>query len=192
MTDSMSGSNRRRWLRKAIPAGIAVLLAAGVTAGPALAATAAASPAGLTTSLVAPTGHYRAGTVRLHLVDPARIDPTSPSHGIREIMVQVWYPAAGTRGFPTAPYLTPLAAAHFLASKQPAARHRAAADHRARRRAGGSPARPVPGRALLPRRGRPTAASTPGWWKTWSATATSWSRWTTRTSPRRWSSRVAG
>jgi predicted dienelactone hydrolase len=116
MTDSMSGSNGRRWLRKAIPAGIAVLLAAGVTAGPALGATAAATPTGPTTSLRAPTGHYRAGTVRLHLVDPARIDPTSPSHGLREIMVQIWYPATGTRGFPSTPYLTPLAAAHFLAS----------------------------------------------------------------------------
>jgi predicted dienelactone hydrolase len=31
-------------------------------------------------------------------------------------MVQIWYPAAGTRGFPSTPYLAPLAAAHFLAS----------------------------------------------------------------------------
>ena len=113
MTESPSGSNGRRWLRKAIPVGMAVLLGAGVTAGPALAATA---PAGPTTSLPAPTGHYRAGTVRLHLVDPNRIDPTSPSHAIRELMVQVWYPATGTRGFPPTPYLTPLAAAHFLTS----------------------------------------------------------------------------
>jgi predicted dienelactone hydrolase len=116
MTDSMPGPNGRRWLRKAIPVGVAVLLAAGVTAGPALAATAPAIPAGPVTSLVAPTGHYRAGTVRLHLVDPARIDPTSPTHGIRELMVEIWYPAVGTRGFPATPYLTPLAAAHFLTS----------------------------------------------------------------------------
>jgi predicted dienelactone hydrolase len=116
MTDSMSGSNGRRWLRKAIPVGVAVLLAVGVTASPALGATAPATPTGLTTSLPAPTGHYRAGTVRLHLVDPTRIDPTSPSHGIREIMVQIWYPATGTRDFPSTPYLTPLAAAHFMAS----------------------------------------------------------------------------
>ena len=116
MTDSMSGSSRRRWLRRAIPTGAAVLLAAGLTTDPALGATAPATPAGPVTSLVAPTGHHRAGTVRLHLVDPTRIDPTSPTHGIRELMVQIWYPATDTRGFPSTPYLTPLAAAHFLAS----------------------------------------------------------------------------
>jgi predicted dienelactone hydrolase len=116
MADSMSGSNGRRWLRKAIPAGVAALLAVGVTAGPALAATTPATLAGPATSLPSPTGHYRAGTVRLHLVDPARIDPTSPSHGFREIMVQVWYPATGTRDFPSTPYMPPLAAARFLAS----------------------------------------------------------------------------
>jgi len=33
MTDSMPRSAGRRWLRKVTPAGIAVLLAAGVTAG---------------------------------------------------------------------------------------------------------------------------------------------------------------
>jgi predicted dienelactone hydrolase len=116
MTDPMPGSNRRRWLRTAIPAVMAVLLAAGVTAGPALGATAAATPAGPAASLPAPTGHYRAGTVRLHLVDPTRIDQTSPTHGLRELEVEAWYPAAGTHGFPSTPYLTPLAAAHFLAS----------------------------------------------------------------------------
>src|SRR6266481_6171171 len=115
MTDSMPGPNGRRWLRKAIPACVAVLFAVGVTAGPALAATPAAAPAGLTTSLVAPTGPYRAGTVRLHLVDPARIDPTSPADGLRELMAEIWYPAAVPRGFPATPYLPPLAAAHFLA-----------------------------------------------------------------------------
>jgi predicted dienelactone hydrolase len=116
MSDSMSGSNGRRWLRKAIPVAVTVLAAAGVMASPALGATAPATSPAPATSLPAPTGHYRAGTVRLHLVDPTRIDPTSPSHGTREIMVQVWYPATGTRGFPPTPYLTPLAAVHFLAS----------------------------------------------------------------------------
>ena len=83
MTDSMPGPNGHQWLRKAIPAGIAVLFAVGVTAGPALAATPAAAPAGPVTSLVAPTGHYQAGTAWLDLLDPTRIDPTSPTHGHR-------------------------------------------------------------------------------------------------------------
>jgi hypothetical protein len=116
MTDALSGSKRLRWMRMAIPAGIAVLFTAGVTGGPAMGATAQATPAVPTVSLLAPTGHYRAGNVRLHLVDPTRIDPTSPTHGLRELEVEVWYPAARTRGFPPTPYLTPLAAAHFLAS----------------------------------------------------------------------------
>jgi len=118
MTDSTSRPSGRGWLRKAIPLGTAVLLAVGTTAGAALAATATApaAPTGPTTSLPAPTGHHQAGTVRLHLVDPTRIDPTSPTPGPRELMVQVWYPATDTRGFPPTPYLTPLAAAHFLAS----------------------------------------------------------------------------
>jgi predicted dienelactone hydrolase len=91
------------------------VLLAGVTAGPALGATTPAAPGVPTTSLFAPTGHFRAGTVRLHLVDPSRIDPTSPTGGFRELEVQVWYPAADTRDFPSAPWLTPLAAANFLA-----------------------------------------------------------------------------
>ncbi len=118
MTDWISGSNRRRWLRTAIPAGVAVLFAIGVTAGPALGATAAApsaTPAGPVTSLVAPAGHYHAGSVRLDLVDPARIDPTSPAHGLREVEAEMWYPAASTRSFPPTPYLPPLAAKYFLA-----------------------------------------------------------------------------
>jgi predicted dienelactone hydrolase len=120
MSESTPGPNAGAWLRKAGPLGMAVLLATGVTAGPALAAAAATPPAassGPTTSLFAPTGHVRAGTVRLHLVDPTRIDPTSPDHGLREIMVQVWYPATDTRDYPPTPYLTPLAAAHLLASR---------------------------------------------------------------------------
>ena len=44
MADPMSGSNRRRWLRAAVPAGMAVLAAADVTAVPALGATAPATP----------------------------------------------------------------------------------------------------------------------------------------------------
>ena len=118
MTDSTSRSDGRGWVRRAVPVGTAVVLAVGLTAGSAFGATAAAppTPTGPTTSLPPVTGHDRAGTVRLHLVDHDRIDPTSPDHGYRELMVQVWYPASDTRGFPTAPYMPSLAAAHFLAS----------------------------------------------------------------------------
>jgi dienelactone hydrolase len=116
MSDPTSRSAGRRWLRRAVPIGLAVQLALGVTAGAALAAPASATPAAPTTHLVPPTGHHRVGTVRLHLVDPTRIDPTSPTHAIRELMVQVWYPATDTRGFPSAPYMPALAAAHFLAA----------------------------------------------------------------------------
>ena len=119
MTDSTSDTRGRGRLCNAIALSVAVLLTVGATAGPALAATAPATratPAGLATSLVAPTGHYRAGTVRLHLVDPSRIDPTSPTGGVRELMVQLWYPATDTRRYPPTPYMPPLAAAHFLAS----------------------------------------------------------------------------
>ena len=112
----MSESNRRRWLRTVIPAGVAALFAAGVTAGPALGATAPTSPAKLVTSLVPPTGHYQAGTAWLDLVDPTRTDPLSSDHEHRELSVRVWYPAASIRGFPSTPWLPPLAAAHFLAS----------------------------------------------------------------------------
>jgi predicted dienelactone hydrolase len=114
MTDPMSGAIRRRWPGRAIAAGVAALFTAGVTAGPALGATAPAPPAAPTVSLVAPTGHDQAGTVRLDLIDPTRIDPTSPTHALRELEVQVWYPAADTRAFPPTPYMPALAAEHFL------------------------------------------------------------------------------
>ncbi len=115
MTDPTSRSAGRRWLRKAIPISLAALLALGVTAGTALAAP-PATQIGPATHLVPPTGRHDVGTVRLHLVDATRIDPTSPTHAVREIMVQVWYPATEADRFPSAPYLPPLAAAHFLAA----------------------------------------------------------------------------
>jgi len=53
-----------------------------------------------------PTGTHRTGTAILHLVDASRGDPVSKRpHRQREIMVQVWYPAAVTEGQKTAPYI---------------------------------------------------------------------------------------
>ena len=64
-------------------------------------------------TLPEPTGPDRIGTVSLHLVDPTRTDPWLPSHPTREIMVQIWYPAASTTGHPSAPWLSPGAVPHF-------------------------------------------------------------------------------
>ena len=64
-------------------------------------------------TLPEPTGPDRIGTVSLHLVDEARTDPWLPSHPAREIMVQIWYPATTTTGYPSAPWLSPGAVAHF-------------------------------------------------------------------------------
>lgn len=96
MSDPTPEMRGRPRLRNAIPLSVAVLLALGVAAGPALAAAAPATTTAassvLRTSLSPPAGPFRAGTVRLHLVDPTRIDPTSPTGGVRELMVQIWYP----------------------------------------------------------------------------------------------------
>ncbi|MGK5678267.1 alpha/beta hydrolase family protein [Actinoplanes sp. URMC 104] len=77
-----------------------------------------------------PTGSARLGTVSLHLVDTARTDPWVSTHPAREIMVQIWYPAKNTRGYPAAPWLSP-GAVPYLAEAQnlPAAAVRATTTH---------------------------------------------------------------
>ena len=52
--------------------------------------------------LPAPTGPYRVGTLTMHLVDRSRPDPLVPTKPVRELMVQLWYPATRTRGHPVA------------------------------------------------------------------------------------------
>jgi predicted dienelactone hydrolase len=79
-------------------------------------ASASATPAAPRFFLPEPTGPYPVGTVELHLVDPDRIDPFAPSPRVRELMVQVWYPATRVHGFPVAPWMTPLTAAQFAAN----------------------------------------------------------------------------
>jgi dienelactone hydrolase len=54
--------------------------------------------------LPAPPGPYPIGTQILHLVNDHPLDPSSAGHdGKRELMIQVWYPAASSRA-PLAPY----------------------------------------------------------------------------------------
>ncbi|MEU1669111.1 hypothetical protein ABZ547_37165 [Streptomyces sparsogenes] len=62
-----------------------------------------------------PGGPHQVGTQALSLLDPARPDPWQP-HRRRELMVQLWYPAAPCRedASPAARYLTPPVAAHVL------------------------------------------------------------------------------
>lgn len=104
------------WLRFALAAlcgavGVATwLVASGPAAwasGPAApSSTDAAMPAARIGSLQTPplTGRFPVGTMSLVLADRSRRDPSSPS-GVRELMVQFWYPARSTRGHAVAPYL---------------------------------------------------------------------------------------
>jgi predicted dienelactone hydrolase len=91
--------------RTALLSGVALPLAM-------LAARAAPATASLATrpprlTLPAPTGHLPAGTVSLHLVDPSRPDPWVPSERVRQLMIQIWYPAHAVGDYPRAPYMTP-------------------------------------------------------------------------------------
>jgi predicted dienelactone hydrolase len=88
----------------------ALALGLGVITGPDT-AVAATNPPRLT--LPPPTGPDQIGTVDLYLVDPTRTDPFVPSHPVRELMVQLWYPARDTAHHPAAPWLDPGAVPHF-------------------------------------------------------------------------------
>jgi dienelactone hydrolase len=79
---------------------------------------AGAEPAGdpvapIQLALPAPRGPYRLGTTTLHLLDTSRRDPLVPSRPVRELMVQLWYPARDVEAYPVAPWMTAGAAAEF-------------------------------------------------------------------------------
>ena len=75
------------------------LMAVAVALGPAL--TTRAQPP---RTLPSPGGPLAVGRVSVQLIDPTRIEPLSPNHGYRELMVDVWYPADPSAG-KTADYL---------------------------------------------------------------------------------------
>ncbi|MFI5958041.1 hypothetical protein [Cryptosporangium sp. NPDC051539] len=54
-----------------------------------------------------PSGRYDVGTVPLHLVDHSRLDPWVEGRHQREVMINVWYPARHTAGYPRASWLAP-------------------------------------------------------------------------------------
>lgn len=92
-------------------------LAAATLAAP---APARAEPMDIAAKLPAPTGPHRIGTVSTRVVDTSRHDPWVKSVPYRELMISVWYPAAGKRGgagsHRLAPYMTPGAAERWNAT----------------------------------------------------------------------------
>jgi hypothetical protein len=87
------------WLTASGPARRATRPAPPTRAGAAL-------PPARTVSLQTPplTGRFPVGTMSLRLADRSRRDPSSPS-GVRELMVQFWYPAQSTRGHAVVLYM---------------------------------------------------------------------------------------
>lgn len=74
---------------------------------------------GIRAKLPAPTGPHRIGTVSTRLVDSSRRDPWVKSVPYRELMISVWYPAAGSSGgagHRLAPYMAPGAAKRWNAT----------------------------------------------------------------------------
>ncbi|MFE3150720.1 alpha/beta hydrolase family protein [Streptomyces sp. NPDC059218] len=108
------------------------VLAAGLATGLAMAAAPAAAAPGRTPGaapylrpeppvrlvLPRPTGHHAIGTAALRLTDRSRRDPWVPAQPVRELMVQLWYPARSAAapsrpGLPRAPWMTAEAAKVF-------------------------------------------------------------------------------
>ncbi|MFI0453773.1 alpha/beta hydrolase family protein [Actinomadura sp. 6N118] len=94
-------------------------------------------------TLPAPTGNERVGTMSLHLIDRSRADPWVPDQPIRQLMIQIWYPAATIRGYPQAPWMTPATArAYEQVARLPVFNWPTTAGHRGapvKRRQGGWP-----------------------------------------------------
>jgi alpha-beta hydrolase superfamily lysophospholipase len=60
-----------------------------------------------------PSGPHALGTVALYLSDRSRRDPWVAARPVRELMVQLWYPARAAAGLPRAPWMTGQAAEVF-------------------------------------------------------------------------------
>src|SRR6266508_5510909 len=90
----------------------ALLAVAGSVAADPAAAKPTARAAAHRIALPPPSGRVAVGTVSQRWVDASRPDPFLPGRR-RELMVQLWYPATGTAGFPPARYLPAGAARAF-------------------------------------------------------------------------------
>ncbi|MCZ4122723.1 alpha/beta hydrolase family protein [Streptomyces sp. H39-S7] len=111
------GISRRRMMTTG--AALAVGLAGtAATAPPAAAGVApgrapGAVPPPVRLVLPRPSGGQALGTTALHLIDHQRRDPWVPTRPVREVMVQLWYPARAAAGLPRAPWMTAASAQVF-------------------------------------------------------------------------------
>jgi hypothetical protein len=90
----------------------ALLAVAGSVAADPAAGEPEAPAAAASITLPRPTGRFPVGTVSLRWVDASRPDPFLPGRR-RELLVQLWYPAARTASSPPARYLPSGAARAF-------------------------------------------------------------------------------
>lgn len=97
-------------MRRLIELAALLLVGAAGTGG---ATAAGADPTHPGPALPPPTGPRAVGVTSMHVTDPARPDPWVPTAGARELMVSVWYPAAGHDGRPGR-YLSPAESAAIL------------------------------------------------------------------------------
>lgn len=96
----MAGNGLRRAMAVAV-AGLALL---GNAAGATVAAPPPPEPV-VSIALPAPTGPSAVGVTEWHLTDPARTDPWTGA--VREVLVQIWYPADSDSGGEPAPWMPP-------------------------------------------------------------------------------------
>ncbi|MEV2249895.1 hydrolase [Streptomyces sp. NPDC050147] len=114
--NSFSAVTRSALTRRSVLGLAAAGLAATMLAAP---TPAQADPRGIAAKLPAPTGPHRIGTVSTRVVDTSRHDPWVESVPYRELMISVWYPAAGRpggAGHRLAPYMSPGAAERWSAT----------------------------------------------------------------------------
>jgi predicted dienelactone hydrolase len=115
----ITGGNMSGLSRLIAPVAVAALLTSAALAtstppaAPADRSLAVASGLQLTLALPAPTGRHPVGLDTLHLRDPDRADPWVGSER-RELMLSVWYPAAGSGAVP-ARYVSPAESALIMA-----------------------------------------------------------------------------
>ncbi|MFJ8232226.1 alpha/beta hydrolase family protein [Streptomyces sp. NPDC094448] len=107
--------------RRTLVTASAALLATAATAPGPLSPAAAALPlrraaAPVRFDLPAPSGPYPIGTVALRLRDTSRPDPWTAGRPCRELMISIWYPAAGGAPAPAVPWMPPRAADRYLGS----------------------------------------------------------------------------